>query len=120
MRFLALPLFLVTGCVTASNFDSVASARFCDSFETCNATTFNAVFDDQAECQDNATTYFQCYQEHCDTFDAKAANDCLVKFPTAEADCDGSQSDPGECTAAWSGCDAIPLGACQIAVVFGI
>lgn len=120
MRLLALPLLLVTGCITASNFDSAAAARFCDSFETCNASTFNTVFTDADDCMTNSTTFFQCYQDNCETFDAKAANDCLVQFPVTADECDGSETDPTECSSAWSDCDAIPLGLCQAGVVFGL
>jgi hypothetical protein len=119
MRLFALPLFLLTACVTESNFDTVTAAQFCDSFETCNASTFNATFDDQAACTDKAETFFGCYQENCTTFDAKAANECLVTFPTQSDDCDGSQTDPTNCSEAWSDCDSVGLALCAAGAVFG-
>lgn len=119
MRLFALPLLLLTACVTESNFDTVSAARFCESFEVCNATSFNATFDDQAACNEKATTFFECYQENCTTFDAKAAQDCLSGFPTKSEDCDGGATDPTTCGDAWSDCDSVGLGLCAAGALLG-
>ncbi len=119
MRLFALPLVLLTGCITESNFELVAAAQFCDSFETCNASTFNATFDDHAACTDKAEVFFGCYQDNCTTFDAKAANDCLNTFPIKADDCDGSATDPTNCSDAWSDCDSVALALCAAGAIVG-
>lgn len=104
---------LTTACVTPASFPSQVSAATCDRLRECDEDLFDGVYDNRAECIDALTLDASCALEHCESFDAEAANECLKDI--RDASCAGLDApDLLGCATPYSDCDAVALAACVV------
>lgn len=99
-------IFALFACVTADNFNQQYVAAACQRYEECDKGTFESLYDDQAECNDETLDVldeFDDCQEFCD-FDPDNATSCLADMKTADCEDVMSGDFSNDCDDVWD-CD---------------
>lgn len=91
---IALASLLAAGCITEGNYGTKLGATFCKKFEECDQASFDAQYDSQADCRDEAKENFNdsdsnssdCLNDAGCKFSASAVRACRAAIKDASCD----------------------------------
>lgn len=113
-------MLLLTGCLNAESFLDRSVAMTCERTLECNKASFEANWDDEADCRDDLREaledYYACLVDYCD-FDKEAARECLSWSHDASCEEFVSETDD-DCAKVFTDCEEIAATECLITDAF--
>lgn len=115
-----VPLLLLTGCLTAESYLDRSVAITCERTLECNKASFEANWDDEADCRDDLRDaledYYACLSDYCE-FDKEAARECLSWAHEASCEEFATESDD-DCAQVFTECEEVAATECLLGEVF--